>query len=371
MKSVINLKRGIALATIALAGVFAISGARAAGTAAGTSVSNTATVNYSVASIAQTAVVSPAATFVVDRKVNFTVSRVDGAPKTVTPGQTGVLGSFTTFAITNTGNDTEAFQLTAANLATGSVIAGAGFGTPDNTDVGTLRVFVDSNGSGTFDAGDLEATVIPSVAADATRRAFIIWDVPTTATNAQIANVSLEARAATIASAGATLETNTTTPDVAGTIDVVIADNGYNVPATANRESDTDQFSVVSAALTVTKASAVISDPFNTSNPKAIPGAVLEFTVTVVNGGAAAATNVAVTDTLAAQFALKTGSYNAGAADVQITVGSGAPSFCSVGSGGCSLAGALLTVNPTAGITVPNGVAPANTATVKFRVTIL
>ena len=51
----------------------------------------------------------------------------------------------------------------------------------------------------------------------------------------------------------------------------------------------------------LTKESAVISDPLNgTTNPKAIPGAVVEYTITLTNTGTADATNVVITDVIPA-----------------------------------------------------------------------
>jgi len=56
--------------------------------------------------------------------------------------------------------------------------------------------------------------------------------------------------------------------------------------------------------LSVSKSSAVISDPFNgTTNPLAIPGAVVEYTITISNAASTAtATSVAITDSLNAEI---------------------------------------------------------------------
>ena len=55
--------------------------------------------------------------------------------------------------------------------------------------------------------------------------------------------------------------------------------------------------------LTVTKQSRVVSDPINGStNPKLIPGAILEYCIVVTNAaGGAAANSVAISDPLPAQ----------------------------------------------------------------------
>ena len=58
-----------------------------------------------------------------------------------------------------------------------------------------------------------------------------------------------------------------------------------------------DQYAVSSAALTVTKTSAVVEDPFNgTTNPKATPGAFVEYAVAISNTGASPATGLQIND---------------------------------------------------------------------------
>ena len=68
------------------------------------------------------------------------------------------------------------------------------------------------------------------------------------------------------------------------------------------QHSDDDAYRIVTATLAVTKTSEVISDPFNgTTLPKRIPGAVVEYCITVQNNGAADATSVVLTDVLTTQ----------------------------------------------------------------------
>ena len=59
---------------------------------------------------------------------------------------------------------------------------------------------------------------------------------------------------------------------------------------------------MLAAALTATKTSKIISDPVNGStNPKMIPGAVVEYCIAVANAaGSATATNVGISDSLPA-----------------------------------------------------------------------
>jgi uncharacterized repeat protein (TIGR01451 family) len=348
----------------------------AAGTDAGVTIGNRATVNYTVGTTAQAPIESSPAgnsnpgvgngantNFVVDRRIDFTVVETGGGFTTVAPGQ---VNAVTIFTVTNTSNAAQGFQLSAAN------VGGTVFGNADNSDVGNIRVFVDNPaGGGTAGAYDPlvdTALHINTLGEDLPVVVFVLSDVPLTATNGQFANVRLTARAATVGSNGATLETETAGADTAG-VDVVFGDAARDATETAD-----DQYAVQSAALTITKTSSIISDLFNGTGPnrKAIPGSVIEYVVSITNNGTANATSVRLSDTLDATLAFATGQYNGGAADVQIDVGA-STTYCLVEDGadangdGCNRAGQTLNVNPVATITV----APTETATVRFRATIL
>lgn len=66
-------------------------------------------------------------------------------------------------------------------------------------------------------------------------------------------------------------------------------------------------------AIGVTKASFVISDPVNnTTNPKAIPGAVIEYCITMTNTGTATLTSVTATDPIPAAITYIAGSMRSG-----------------------------------------------------------
>jgi uncharacterized repeat protein (TIGR01451 family) len=376
MISVIRQMRTVLGVAVLLSSLAGVQTAFAVGTDAGVTVGNRATVNYTVGTVAQAPIESSPAgnstpgvgngantNFVVDRRVDLTVTETGGGAATVNPGQNNVVATFT---VTNTSNASEGYQLSAANL-TGVAL----FGNTDNTDVSNLRVFVDNPGAGgaagTYDAAFDTATSVNTLAEDGSVVVFIVADVPLTVTSGQFANVRLTARAAVAGTNGATLETETAGADTAG-VDVVLADAGRDGQQTAD-----DQFAVQSAALTITKTSSIISDPFNGTgaNRKAIPGAVIEYIVSIANTGSSPATSVRLSDTLDATLTFTAGQYNGGAADVQIVVGA-STTYCVAESGadsngdGCNRAGQTLNVNPTAAITV----APAQSATVRFRATI-
>src|SRR5690606_16038064 len=117
-------------------------------------------------------------------------------------------------------------------------------------------------------------------------------------------------------------------------------------------------------------------DPFNgTTNPKAIPGATVEYTITLANGGAVSAAGVTIGDTLPANTTFVANGYNAGVSNVSITVGAGPTTFCNAEAGGtdtnadgCVINAGQLVVGAPALATVATGA--GNQVAVRFRVTI-
>lgn len=72
-------------------------------------------------------------------------------------------------------------------------------------------------------------------------------------------------------------------------------------------------FDVAGANLTIAKSSSIVSDPVNgTSNPKAIPGAVIRYCLLVTNGGPASATGIQVSDVVPATLGFVAGSIRSG-----------------------------------------------------------
>lgn len=333
------------LALIALSSVGVLQGAYANGTPSGTTISNQATVDYSVGGVNQTQITSAAASFVVDSRIDLTVSEVSGNATQTTPGQINVV---TAFRVTNTGNSTQGYQLSVTNEATGATL----FSQADNQDVNNRRIFVDSNSNGTYEAGTDTATNINTLVTDADGESvivFVVADIPVAAANGQYANVRLQAIAAVPGTNGATPATPTVGADNPAAVDVVFADAGRDAT-----ESAADQYEIRSAALTVTKNAAVISDPFNGTGAdrKAIPGAVIQYTIVVTNNSTTtAASAVTVNDNIPANTAFVPGSITLNAASLPDS------NF---------IAGPPARVAVTAGAVAASGGA----ATVTFRVTI-
>lgn len=277
--------------------VLAPAPAYAAGTQAGTTITNSVTVNYAVGGVAQNQVTA-STSFTVDRKVVVTVAELGTTTTTVSPGQSDAV---TTFTVTNSSNAVLDLGLSAANRDAGS----AAHGGSDTFDVSNLRIFRDANGNGEYDAADTLITYLDQVAADATVTLFVVANVPLGRSSNDVAGVRLTATArdgSTVDSQGATL-VQTTGADTSG-VDTVFADTDANGNTARDGISFAeDDYTIFAASLTATKLSRIVSDPFNgTTNPKNIPGAVVEYCISVANAPTSAtANNVTITDVLPSQ----------------------------------------------------------------------
>src|SRR5262245_17135331 len=154
----------------ALAIALAASTANAAGTLSGTAIDNHATVNYQVGGIPQTPVGSDTASFVVDSRIDLSVSTVDVSAVLVTPGSNNRVQ---TFLVTNEGNTTRDFSLTSPNSATPA------FAEPsEDFDATNVRRFVDANDNGTYESGTDLATYIDELEPDSSVVVFVVADIP-------------------------------------------------------------------------------------------------------------------------------------------------------------------------------------------------
>jgi hypothetical protein len=308
-------------------------GAYAVGTASGTTISNQATINYQVGSVAQTPIDSdgdgnfgngPETTdFLVDRMVDLVVAEANSTYTDVSPGATTQV---VTFTVSNTGNATLDFDLSGVvNLGNGSADP---FGGTDNLDVTIVDAFVDSDGPGatgggyvsgahTYSAAADTAVSIDDLPQDQMINVYVVVNIPAAAADGDIAGIILTALArnmdgsALVETAGA---------DTAG-VDTVFADGAGDTDAARDAQhSDTDAFRVLAAVLTVSKIVTVVEDPINGAvNPKAIPGAYIEYQITITNaaGASATASSVVFSDDLTTEIgngtlAFRVDSYAAG-----------------------------------------------------------
>ena len=286
--------RLLASASVLAVSAIAVTPAFAAGTTAGTTVTNQVTLDYKVGGIDQNQVTA-SDSFTVDRKVNLLVTE-NGSTTSVSPGQ---LAAVTAFSVANTSNAPLDFALAVTQLSGGT----AAHGGTDNYDVTGPKMYVDTNTNGSYDPGtDLEITYLDQIAADDSKTVFVVADVPLGRSTGDVAGIRLTATASEATAAGSLGSTITQTSgaNTAG-VDTVFADGsaGGNVQRDGIHFSE-DDYTILAAALTATKTSRVISDPFNGStDPKMIPGAVVEYCIAVANAaGSATATGVNVSDEL-------------------------------------------------------------------------
>lgn len=71
-------------------------------------------------------------------------------------------------------------------------------------------------------------------------------------------------------------------------------------------------FNVAGAALSVTKSSFVVSDGISSTNPKAVPGAIVQYCLLITNTGPATASGLSATDALPANLTFVAGSMLSG-----------------------------------------------------------
>lgn len=291
-----KLARGGFLLTVAAAALGMSGGAFAAGTAAGTNITNKATLSYSVGTVNQADIASSPTgstngtgantVFLVDNKIVHTVTTSNTAPVSSIPGALAVVTSFT---VSNTGNATQDYALAIANLANGQTI----FTTAtDNFDVAT--------GSCTVQVGGVTQGYVLNLLPDASANVTVTCPIPAAQPNGDIAGISLTAAAATAGSNGATLVSQSGGADNPTAIDIVFADAaGSDDSARDGRASARSAYQIVTAALTVTKSFTTQCDPLNlTTAPKSIPGSYVRYAITIVNNGTASASLGTMTDVL-------------------------------------------------------------------------
>jgi uncharacterized repeat protein (TIGR01451 family) len=270
----------------------------AAGTPAGTVINNTATATYSPNGGPTVTTNSNSASITVVELINVTtVSNDAGNVPTVTPDTNKVL----TFTVTNTGNGTETFALTA-NRA----VAGDQF---DPTVGSAGSIFIENGLQAGFQATGANADVlyIPGSndlvlnANSSTANSNIVYlvsDIPTALVNNDLGKATLTASSKTTGAAGSA--PGTTLPGLGdGGIDAVVG----ATQATANATGTY----IVTAFSVVTSKSATVLDPFGGS--KVVPGSVITYTITtVVTGSGGVANALIVNDTIPANTTYLAGS---------------------------------------------------------------
>jgi uncharacterized repeat protein (TIGR01451 family) len=287
------------------------------GTLAGTSISNTASVSYTVNGSPQTTN-SSTSTFVVDKKANFTVT-IDQAANTKV--NLGDQNAYVKFKVTNTTNGTQDFILDPDQniLNLGAILPGT-----DDFDIASMKAYVDSNGNGVYDAGVDTREYIDELAPDASATVFLVGNIPNTA-GIDLSWVSLHVIIAeggsTNTKGSALVNTDLNLANADNTVDIVFADNDsdgvYLGDALRNgqgRAYGAIELSAHNVALTVTKTAKVVTDAgLSQVAPKSLPGAEVEYCFTVANATLLTpATNVVISDVIPANTTYVPGSISIG-----------------------------------------------------------
>lgn len=257
-------------------------------TPACTTINNTATINFTVGGVSQTPGTSNTSSFTVGNKVNVAVVTTDAAAVSVVPSSTT---RTLTFTVTNTGNFTQDYTITAAAKVNGTANPFGGL-LVDNFDGTTLAT---------------PTATVDNLAPAGTATVTITADIPAGQVNNDLAVYTLTAT--TLAADGTAIPAHNgngivknTDGTTACTADFVYADAagaaGDGDNANDGKGSARDAYKVTSAILSFTKTATTIWDPVNYNLlPKAIPGALIRYTITVTNDAAAASSAVLTTIT--------------------------------------------------------------------------
>jgi uncharacterized repeat protein (TIGR01451 family) len=246
-------------------------GVLAAGTVAGTDITNQASANYTVGSTTYTENSNTTTTRVAEI-LNVAVVWQDAGNVTVNPGDTGRV---LTFQVTNTGNGTDDYTFGGLSTLGG-----------DNFDPTLVGIYLDSNSNGVYDSGTdaqyVPGTNDPVLAADAAVSVFVLNNIPGGLSDGDLGDSRLRA-------------TSNTGSGVPGTIVAGAGESGTDaVVGTSGGDDDGIGTYIVSTVTVSVVKSVTVADRFGGTEP--VPGAVLTYTVVVTIGGAGTALGVVITD---------------------------------------------------------------------------
>jgi len=264
--------------------------AYAVGTAAGTNITNSATVNYIVGGTPATAT-SNTVTVTVAEILNIAVTWQDASSVLVAPSDTNKV---LTFRVTNTGNGSDSYTLLVNTLIGG-----------DNFDPALASVYLDANANGVYNAGTdtlhVAGTNDPVVAANAYATVFVLSNIPGALADGNTGNLTLTA-------------TSKTGSGAAGTVIAGAGESGTDAVVGTSTATQTVQGTYLVSSVTVSVVkSAVIIDQFGGATP--VPGATIRYTITVTVVGIGTAVGVVITDPIPANttYTVNTLKLNAGA----------------------------------------------------------
>jgi uncharacterized repeat protein (TIGR01451 family) len=273
----------LAALTAVSAGICA-SPALAAGTLAGTSITNVATATYELTNGDEASVDSNIVTLKVDELLDVGVAWSD--PSDVA-GSAGGAGQLLKFTVTNGGNGTESFTL-------GTIANGGG----DDFDPSVTSVVLDSNGNGAYDAGVdtiyASGSNDPQLDPDQSITVFVLSSIPAGAGDGQRGRIDLTAVARTGSGApGASF---------AG----LGQGGGDAVVGATGADSEDDGYYRVARASVAFVKSAAVADAFG--GTAAAPGSTVTYTLAATVSGTGSLANLRVSDPVPAGTTYKPGS---------------------------------------------------------------
>jgi uncharacterized repeat protein (TIGR01451 family) len=205
--------------------------------------------------------------------------------------------------------------------------------------------------------------------------AYVVVDIPTTISAVSVVNGDIFAF---VLKARAVFEDGTTviTQDLQdGAFHYTATHNLWNVLADGhdawNDDADFDgigadrsAFLVTASVLAMSKTFVTISDLINgTTNPKNIPGAIVEYTITITNNGTVAADNVTISDALTPYTTLQITPYGTGFSCAQMSMDGGTTWMAP------TVACSSNTINTNLG-TIPTGATGPTAFKVRYRAAI-
>ena len=275
-----NAKTLLAASSLALS-ISAMAGsAHAAGVAAVTLIQNTATATYNTGTSTGN-VSSNTVSVKVDQLLDVAVAGLNSSAVTATS-----TAAVLTYSITNTGNGTDSFNLTADPAVSGNGFDGVIQG-----------VYLDTDGNGSYTPGtdQLVATGGASspIAEDGSLKVFVVVSLPAGATDAQTSQVKLTATSAI----------GSGTP---GTVFAGKGQGGSNAIVGSSRATQSALDSLIASLATVslTKSAAIV-DQFAGTSP--VPGATVTYTIVAHVTGSGTAEGVRVADVIPASTTYQAG----------------------------------------------------------------
>ena len=270
-----NGLRTVTFCSTAALTLFASSNAYAAGTLAGTDITNIATATYETGGTTVDIDSNPVI-IKVDELLDVTTVSGDPGDVITTNGAQNVVS---TFRITNTGNGPETFRLTP-NVVNGG----------DDFDPALVQVVIDSNNNGVYDPGVdtvyVAGTNDPLLAPDQIIRVFVLTNVPATQNNGDRAQVRITAEA-------------TTGTGAPGTSFPGAGQGGGNaVVGSTGADADAGGFLLINAASVALVKTATVLDPFGGTT--SVPGSIITYTLTATVSGTGTLNNLAINDPIPA-----------------------------------------------------------------------